>query len=65
MCGLPTTCQVELMVVVTICFKFPNGSIEIMIVWCGCPLCMLCMLFDYAIRDGHGFYRNMVLLQFD
>jgi hypothetical protein len=32
MCGLPTTCYVELMVVVTVCFKLTNGSIAIIIV---------------------------------
>jgi len=32
MYGFPIECQVELMVVVTVCFKLPNGSIVIVLV---------------------------------
>ena len=32
MYGFPTACQVELMVVVTVCFKLTNGGIAIVIV---------------------------------
>jgi hypothetical protein len=53
------------MIDVTVCFKFPNGSIAIVVIMAWPSIVYAMDIIDCTIRDGHGFLNSIVLLQFD
>jgi hypothetical protein len=51
------------MVVVTVCFKFLNGNIAIVVIMVWPSTIYALDIIDCAIRYGHGFLNKMVLLK--
>ena len=46
------------MIVVTVCFKFPNGSIEIVVIMAWPSTVYVMDIIHCAIRKVHGFFKQ-------